>query len=237
MKDALGDRMKSYEAAYSPRLTPRLPVIVRVDGRAFHTLTRNFRKPFDPKLTETMDKATYEVSRKLQGCILAYTQSDEASFILQTDRHHETQSPCGGDVIKLVTTTASAMTVAYNSIFQPTSRNLWGEFDARAFVMPWDEVPNYLIWRFRDARRNSVTMKALSMYSHKELLGKSTQDKLIMMRKVPECAWEKESARNRNGNFIGGSLNLAAEKLRLDKGQSLTWGIIDEDITRLRTQE
>ena len=46
----LGDRMKKYENAYKIRFTDRLPVIVRLDGKAFHTLTRHCEKPFDEKL-------------------------------------------------------------------------------------------------------------------------------------------------------------------------------------------
>lgn len=40
-------RMKEYEAVSKTRLTKRMPVIIRVDGRAFHTFTRGFNKPYD----------------------------------------------------------------------------------------------------------------------------------------------------------------------------------------------
>ena len=33
----LGERMKSYEAAATTTLPPRTPMLIRVDGRAFHT--------------------------------------------------------------------------------------------------------------------------------------------------------------------------------------------------------
>lgn len=48
MKDELGDRMKSYyENRSKTFLARRTPVIIRLDGKAFHTFTRGFNKPFD----------------------------------------------------------------------------------------------------------------------------------------------------------------------------------------------
>lgn len=46
-KTSLGDRMKEYENTFRFYLPKRLPVIIRCDGRAFHTLTHNFDRPFD----------------------------------------------------------------------------------------------------------------------------------------------------------------------------------------------
>ena len=48
IRDKLGDRMKhNYEEVSKMRLTRRMPVVIRHDGRAWHTWTRGFRKPFD----------------------------------------------------------------------------------------------------------------------------------------------------------------------------------------------
>lgn len=41
-------------------------------------------------------------------------------------------------------------------------------FDARAFVLPKEDVTNYFLWRQQDATRNSVQMLARSLYSHKQ---------------------------------------------------------------------
>lgn len=45
--DSLGDRMKGYENIARNYLTRRIPTIIRVDGKAFHTFTRGMEKPFD----------------------------------------------------------------------------------------------------------------------------------------------------------------------------------------------
>ena len=58
MKDALGDRMKGfYEDRYRIYLTRRMPVIIRVDGNAFHSFTRGLDRPFDADFMEIMQKA------------------------------------------------------------------------------------------------------------------------------------------------------------------------------------
>lgn len=56
-KDALGDRMKFYERRAEPVHMPTLPILARVDGRAFHTFTRDLRRPFDPDFRCAMEAA------------------------------------------------------------------------------------------------------------------------------------------------------------------------------------
>ena len=43
--DALGTRMKGYESVSRNFLTRRVPAIIRIDGKAFHTFTRGMEKP------------------------------------------------------------------------------------------------------------------------------------------------------------------------------------------------
>ena len=53
---ALSDRMKRYELSSKDYLPLKTPAIIRVDGRAFHTFTRGFKKPFDAILMDCMQK-------------------------------------------------------------------------------------------------------------------------------------------------------------------------------------
>lgn len=60
-------------------------------------------------------------------------------------------------------------------------------FDARAFVLPEDEVVNYFIWRQQDATRNSIQMVAQSVFSHNELQGlncNELQNKLLTEKNI-----------------------------------------------------
>ena len=57
VNDALGTRMKEYyENIPKTKLTRRTPVAIRLDGKAFHTFTRGFQKPFDEILISTMQR-------------------------------------------------------------------------------------------------------------------------------------------------------------------------------------
>lgn len=42
--DSLGDRMKGYENIYRYYLTRRVPVVIRLDGKAFHTFTSGMKQ-------------------------------------------------------------------------------------------------------------------------------------------------------------------------------------------------
>ena len=81
--DDLGTRMKEYyEAIPKSRLMRRTPVAIRIDGKAFHTYTRGFKKPFDTILIKAMQETTKYLCENIQGCVLGYTQSDEITLIL-----------------------------------------------------------------------------------------------------------------------------------------------------------
>lgn len=75
-------RMRSYKSITDTHLIPRTPVIIQIDGRAFHTFTRGFKKPFDQVLMAAMRYTAEYLCRNIQGCVLAYTQSDEINLLL-----------------------------------------------------------------------------------------------------------------------------------------------------------
>ena len=81
-KDSLGDRMKGYENETRYYLTGKNPIIIRLDGKAFHTFTKGFNKPFDGILETTMRKTMLYLCENIQGVTFAYTQSDEISLLL-----------------------------------------------------------------------------------------------------------------------------------------------------------
>lgn len=204
MTDSLGDRMKLYENTWRQHLVPRMPIIVRVDGRAFHTLMPkiNAEKPFDPKVTEAMNWTMVTIACEMQGCLMAYTQSDEISFVLQCDATHETQAWFGGNIQKIASVSASLAAMHF-------SREIGcgATFDARVFNLPWEEVPNYLLWRHKDWYRNSVSMAARAIYSHKECTDKSVSDLMGMLYKAGK-PWQELSDRNKNGMFYSPIMSL-----------------------------
>ena len=90
-KDELGTRMKKYyEEVPKIKLMRRTPVIIRIDGRSFHSFTKKFQKPFDELLIKAMQETTKYLCENIQGCVLGYTQSDEISLLLVDETCHRT---------------------------------------------------------------------------------------------------------------------------------------------------
>lgn len=81
-KSSIGNRMKRYESVPKIALTRRTPVIIRLDGKAFHTFTRGFDKPFDNAMMYAMQHTMGCLCENIQGCVLGYTQSDEITLVL-----------------------------------------------------------------------------------------------------------------------------------------------------------
>jgi tRNA(His) 5'-end guanylyltransferase len=175
--DALGDRMKGYELAARTSLPRRLPVVVRVDGRAFHTYTRRLTRPFDSRFIDAMDVVTLELCGEVAGAVFAYVQSDEVSLLVHNYRRLRTEAWFDNQVQKIVSVAASVaaatMTAWSPRLFGTTAVRL-AHFDARAFVLPEAEVANYFLWRQQDASRNSLQMLARSLYSHAECEGQGS---------------------------------------------------------------
>jgi tRNA(His) guanylyltransferase len=170
--DSLGDRMKRYEAVTDFPLTPRMPCIVRLDGKGFHQWTRRVHavRPFDSNLHDLMCTTMLKLCADTQGTVIGYTQSDEISLVLQDYFALDTEPAFGKRLQKLVSITASLATAAFNaaarSVFADAPMAL---FDVRAFVLPKEEVTNYLIWRQQDAVRNSIRMAGYAQFSSKSL--------------------------------------------------------------------
>jgi tRNA(His) 5'-end guanylyltransferase len=171
--DSLGDRMKAYEDVSRVRLTTKLPVIIRLDGKAFHTYTRGLKRPYDESLMRVMNLTAMYLCNNVQNCVMAYTQSDEISLLLVDYGSIKTSSWFDNNLQKMVSIAAgmaSAFLTARSDEIFPEIR--LATFDARAFILPQHEVQNYFLWRQQDWNRNSLSMLAQSLYSHKELQGK-----------------------------------------------------------------
>lgn len=180
----LGDRMKAYEHVYRTYLPKRTYTLIRVDGRGFSNYTRGMDKPFDPHFIGAMDATAQALCREIAGAQFAYTQSDEISVLVTDFAHHETQPWMGGNIAKVLSLSASCATAEFNA---QIDSEFWGTamFDSRVWTMSdANEVANYFIWRQRDAIKNSVSMLAGHHFSHNELEGKTTNERLEMLKSI-----------------------------------------------------
>lgn len=214
-KDSLGDRMKTYEAVSRFYLTRRMPVIIRLDGKAFHTFTKGMKKPCDTILVRTMQKTMKALCENIQGCVLGYTQSDEITLVLVDYQTIDTCAWFDNQVQKMASVSASMATMYFNKFFreevdQHMAWNVSEEeykyadtlylkldkamFDARVFNLPKEEVINCLIWRQQDATRNSIQAAGQYYFSHKELQGKSCNDIQDMLFLEKGVNWSEDYA-------------------------------------------
>ena len=184
-QDSLGDRMKAnYENISKTKLVRRMPVIIRIDGKAFHTYTRKFEKPFDVNMIQAMQMTMKSLCENIQGCVFGYTQSDEISLLLIDYQNLESAAWFDYKVQKICSVAASMATVYFNQEIQKLLPELdkWAMFDARCFNVPREEVTNYFYWRQLDAMRNSVEAVGHAYFSQKQLHKKSCAQILEMLK-------------------------------------------------------
>ena len=200
----IGERMKSYyEHRYKIKLPMRLPIIIRIDGKTFHTWTRkhDIKKPFDHDLINAFNTAAIHTCYMIQGVQMAYLQSDEVSFLIHSYKSIDQQSWFDNNLQKLVSVSSSIFTSCFNYLYEAKDFYDLAIFDSRAFVLPEEEVCNYFIWRQQDWSRNSLQMLARQVFSHNELNGKNSSDMHEMLHEKG-WNWDSLSTKLKNGRCI-----------------------------------
>ena len=198
-------RMKEYERKSDYRLSSELPVIVRIDGRCFHSFTKNCEKPFDKNIQRAMKETMLSLCENLQGCVFGYTQSDEISLIIYlseevNEKGNQIAQPVfNWRIQKLCSTIASTATSFFNlyyfnsllhdeedfslpTILEKMHPPTLATFDARVFNIPKKEVCNNIYWRQSDAYRNAIQLIGRAYFSNKELQNVKCE-KIISMLK------------------------------------------------------
>jgi tRNA(His) 5'-end guanylyltransferase len=174
----LGDRMKEYEKVSSIYLPRRSYIIIRVDGIAFHTYTKGFKKPYDDTLISAMNYTAEYLCKNIIGAKLAFTQSDEVSIVVTDFGDTKTQAWFNNNLIKMVSNSASKATSSFNAFMgykQYTTKI--AEFDSRVYQIPQKtEVINYLRWRQMDTIRNSIETVARCHFTQSEMNGKNGKE-------------------------------------------------------------
>lgn len=233
-RDALGTRMKGYEDVSRLVLPKRMPVLIRLDGIAFHTYTRGLKRPVDTSLVTAMNETAIHLVKHIQGARLAYIQSDEISILLNNYEELDTEPWFSNGVQKMVTA-AAARAASYFSSISPSifdGKYKQALFDARAWVLPKDEVNNYFLWRQNDATRNSVQMVARSLYSHKQLIGanNSQLQELIFQKGIN---WNNLPTSQRRGRCIvkvkSGRMGVNPKSGKETEVERMEW-IVDSEI-------
>ena len=216
INDEFGDRMKQYERCQSTQLPERTPIIMRLDGRAFHTFTRKgrFSRPFDENLHRAMQMAAAALCSDIQNTRLAYTQSDEISILIYP-KNTLSQPWLGNKVQKMVSVAAGVATAHFGVwIRNYIEDGQFPSFDARVFTLPVSEIPNYFWWRQADAIRNSVSMLARHHFSHRELHKKNVSQMKQMLHEDKSISWDEQKGWAKQGSVIVKQPILGSERSR-----------------------
>lgn len=185
MSDLFGDRMKDYERRETCRkFMSGIPVYARIDGRTFSKFTKGMDRPYDLMMTRAMiDTTKYLVDQT--NALIGYTQSDEISLCWLSESSNQ-QIFFNGKIQKMVSVLAALATAKFNNI----AMSVWPDriaktlpvFDTRVFQLPNKiECTNAFLWREFDAIKNSISMAARSVFSHKQLQNKNGDDMKEML--------------------------------------------------------
>ena len=208
----LGDRMKSYEERFRDTVFPDLPFAVRVDGRNFSGWTDKLDSPYDQNLMDTMNVVAKMMLENTQGSVVAYTQSDEISLVFYQPSY-QSEPPFAGRTQKLASVYASMATSIFNAEWFAHEPARHAEdrgstvpvyqFDGRVFGLPdLTEAYNYLLWRERDATRNSIRLVGQEYFSHNELFKKSNDQVQEMLWQEHDINWNDYPARFKRGGYF-----------------------------------
>lgn len=232
--------MKSYEGVTRNRICPNSHVIIRVDGKAFHTFTKRLTRPFCKELRQAFFQAGVLVSQEMQNFKIFYHQSDEISFYLNDLNSNETQPWFKNEVQKLASVTASLFTAHFNNrlkiigVDKPPAI-----FDARVFSVPNEaEVANYFLWRSQDCYRNAISMIAQSNYSHKELHGIPTRllvDKLYSEKGVD--VYGDDFVHYLNGHYWKGDFDMEGMGLPVSSSSYDVWANLIKEANKPKEVE
>lgn len=197
--DELDEKMRVYETVNDVCVLPGIYMVARIDGRHFHTLTKEtgrFEAPFDEKFRDMM----IETVRHLMNCgfqvLYGYTQSDEISLLFSIN-----ENAFGRKLRKFDSILAAEASAKFSLLLGDVA-----SFDCRISQLPTREnVRDYFRWRNEDANRNALNAYCYWLLrkegksgneATKEIEGKSTAEKNeflfvkgINFNDVP--AWQK----------------------------------------------
>ena len=201
--ELLGDKHKAYEARTESTLLPGCPVVIRLDGRAFHTFTKGMKRPYDERMSRAMIETTKDLVDQTSANI-GYCQSDEITLAFMNS-DPAVPFMFSGRVQKIVSIVASIASVKFNRIIQetiPERAKMQPIFDARVFQYPtlWLATETFL-WRETDATRNSLSMAVQSCYSHKECEGAGFRKKHDMLH-AKGINWNEYPAFFKRGTYV-----------------------------------
>ena len=214
-KDSLGDRMKTfYENIPKTHLTRRQPVIIRIDGKAFHTFTRGFQRPFDDILIESMQETMKYLCENIQGCKMGYCQSDEISLLITDYENINTAAWFDYQVQKMCSIAASMATLVFNRVFDKIVEDAEEDYETFAPVVA-------SIYTNPEKHKNWT--KLIEAYRHSRKKGAMFDARCFSIPKEEVCnyfQWRQMDC-TRNSIQMVGQANFSHKELQNKKNEDI----------------
>lgn len=207
IKETLEEKMLALRSKTDYRLSRNSYVMMMFDGRGFSSsrngIKTRFKRPFDERFVELMNKTAETLCQEIQGAKFAYVQSDEISLFLTDIDCEGTGSFFDYRLSKMLSIGASIATSAFNRALMRMRFDKSGlldlgtfdeeplyQFDAKAWELP-DPKSVYLWCRFRsrDCLRNSKQQAAQTYIKHKELEKKHVDEQIRMLLEQKGIDW------------------------------------------------
>ena len=206
----LGDWCKWLEKNFSPDLMiPTLPVIIRLDGCNFHHWTKGLDRPFDLRLKQLMVDTTKFLVKETNA-VIGYTQSDEITLILYSDKKESTIYHDGKKQKILSKLTAKCVNFFNQRRLEllPNHDKI-ATFDCRIYQTPTlEDACSQLLWREIDATKNSIYSLARHYFSHKVCLGKHSKELQELLFKHKDINWNDLPPKLKRGTYIQKRLKI-----------------------------
>ena len=141
--------MKEYEIYSDLRVPVNSKIIIRLDGRSFHSFAQNMelKKPYDDNFCRVMVNVSKELFEEFSPLFI-YSFSDEISILLDN-------VPFNGRIEKMNSVIAgfasSSFTLNYDVQFSKAV-----SFDSRVIPITDDKIYDYFKWRQDEAWRNCI---------------------------------------------------------------------------------
>jgi tRNA(His) 5'-end guanylyltransferase len=218
----LEEKCLHYRGLTDYKILPNSNVIAMVDGRAFSRLVKKrFTLPFDDNFIHMMNETAKYVCENVQGCKIAYVQSDEISFLITDYDTPESDSFFGYRLCKMQSIIASLATAKFNQMFMKLAFTHGEEtvitdaqavidsvplaqFDCKVWAVPsGNDAFAWFLYRQIDCTRNSKQQAAQTYVPHKELVGKNVDEQLTLLKEKAGIVWENDySDGKKYGRFI-----------------------------------
>lgn len=219
----LEDKCLYYRSLSDYKLLPNSYVLVMIDGRSFSHMVKNrFEKPFDDDFINMMNETAKEVCKQIQGCKLAYVQSDEISFLLTDFDTPTTDAFFGNRLCKLQSIIAAIATAKFNQLMlvynmKKDASSIYNvhdaveyiektplyQFDCKAWNVPTqNDALAWFLYRQNDCIKNSKQQAAQTYLSHKELMNKHTDEQIEYLKIMKGIDWHDYDLGKKYGRFI-----------------------------------